>query len=181
MERLLEKYYPLTKEDIENCCKGSIEAFIRGDLSMEHMERLARFTATDRQIRHHGLATLPNLHNNNEIDDEESTRNLMLVETVPEVPEECIDIGINAHEYNVLKGNYGTVLGITVNKYVYKALMRKCKSKRALSMRQSEALAKRFVIKKMKTLVVSITKRRQKHEIIASIKTKVKPNILIKS
>jgi hypothetical protein len=54
--------------------------------------------------------------------------------------------------------------------------MRKCKSKKAIGVRQSEALSKRFIIKKMKKLVASIAKRRLKEEIIASTK---RPNILI--
>ena len=177
MENILAKFKALTKEDIEACSKGSIEAFERGELTTEYMERLARFAATNRQIKHHGLMPLPHLQG--EVNN--SPNFFMLNGNVESesLPIECEDLGITQQEYNALKGEFGTVLGISVNKYVYKTLICKCKSKKALTMRQSEALAKRFMVKKMKRLASSIIKRKQKEEIIASIKKK--PINLIKT
>jgi hypothetical protein len=167
MERFLEKYHPLTREDVESCSKGSIEAFENGDLSEERMERLMRFTAMNRHIKQNGLAPLPVLQG------AETEAPNMVNETTSE---ECDGLGLTMEEYKVLKGDYGTILGISVNKYVYQALMRKCKSKKAISVRQSESLSKRFIVKKMKKLVASIVRRSLREEIIASTK---RPNILI--
>jgi hypothetical protein len=110
MERLLEKYHPLTKEDVELCSKGSIEAFENGKLTEEYMERLMRFTAMNRHIKHNGLASLPVLQGA-EIDSP------TIVNTT--IPEECDELGITADEYNELKGDYGSILGISVNRYVH--------------------------------------------------------------
>ena len=177
MENILAKFKALCKEDIEACRKGSIDAFERGELSNEHMERLARFTATNRQLKHHGLMPLPHL--DGEVND---TPNFFMLNGNVEsesLPVECEDLGITHQEYNALKGEFGTVLGITVSKYAYKTLMCKCRSKKAITMRQSEALAKRFMVKKMKRLAASIIRRKQKEEIIDSIKKK--PITLIKT
>ncbi len=176
MQRLLSKYGPLRAEDIEECSKGSIDAFERGELSEEYMERLVRFASTNFQLKQHGLASLPTLSGK-----EADEGSLSIQRPCPPppliLPDECKDIGLSEREYSAIQGNYGTVLGISVNKEVYRNLMHKCKSKRALSIQNSEAKTKTFMIKKIKALAASTIRRNQRKEVMASVKTIANGNI----
>lgn len=189
MERLLRQY-GVSAEEIALYNAEAIPAFERGETSAEHMERLVRFVATNRQIKHYGLAELPLLptdaRKKSAVPRDGRSYASVLLEMREEEraeeeeearPEECRAIGLTAREYAYLKGDYGTVLGISVNKGVYKALMRKCRSKGALSLQHNEARTKTFMIKKMKLLAASHLKRRQRKEIMAGIHAKA--NILI--
>lgn len=174
MERLLKRYAPVSLGDIEQCHKGCIDAFLCGKLSEEYMERLVRFTATNNQIQRHGLAALPlSLTGEASLRDEAEC-------TEESLPEECKEIGLTKREYSALKGDYGTVIGVSVKKNVYQGLMRKCKSKRAFALRHNEVKTKAFTVKKMKEMAASLIKRKQKGDILASIRTLARPNILIK-
>ena len=178
MERLLEKYHPkITVDAIEKCYKGSVNAFLRGELTEEYMERLVRFTVTNSQIQQHGLDPLPSIKsmtNEHKMEKKAQISSLIL-------PEECIEIGLNEQEYAALEGDYGTVMGISMNKTVYKALLRKCKTKIALSIRNNEKKTRAFMIKKIKEMALSQIRRQQKKQIMDSIKHLAKPNVLIKA
>lgn len=183
MQRLLAKYGPIRAEDIEECSKGSIDAFEKGELSEEYMERLVRFASTNFQLRQHGLASLPTLS------DEAEKQSYMPTAPPPPpitLPDECKDIGLTVQEYTAIQGNYGTVLGISVNKKAYKNLMDKCRSKRALSIQNSKTKTKNFMIRKIKLLAASTIRRNQRREVMASVKTiangnMFKPLIITKS
>ncbi len=179
MERLLDKYHPRISVDaVEKCYKGSVNAFMRGELTEEYMERLVRFTVTNSQIQQHGLDPLPSIKStsNENKREEEEAQNKSLV-----LPEECIEIGLNEQEYAALEGDYGTVMGISMNKTVYKALLRKCKTKIAFSIRNNEKKTRAFMIKKIKEMALSQIKRQQKKQIMETIKYISKPNVLIKA
>lgn len=170
METLLKKYYPVKIEDIEECSNGSIDAYRRGELSDDHMERLVRFVATHVQMRQHGmLSLLPSLKMPEMMDDGFFSMLSSNNTTTSALPEECKDIGLSEHEYNVLKGEYGTIMGISVKKIVYQTLIRKCKSKKALSMRDSETKSKLFIKQKMKALAATFLQKEQRKQLIASI------------
>jgi hypothetical protein len=175
MEKFLIKYHPVRIEDIEECSNGSVDLFLKGELSEEHMERLVRFAATNSQIKKHGLAPLPIISTTGEEDNSLFRINEDKIEESFIMPEECKEIGLTEQEYSVLKGDYGTILGISVNKIVYRALLRKCRSKRALTLRKSEARAKTFMVKKMKLLAASHIKKKQRKEIMASIGALARP------
>ena len=166
MQRLLAKYGHIRAEDIEECSNGSIDAFERGELSEEYMERLVRFVSTNSKLRQHGLASLPTL-SGKAVETQAPPPPPPII-----LPEECKDIGLSEREYGAIQGNYGTVLGISVNKEVYRNLMQKCKTKRALSLQHSgEEKTKTFMIKKIKALAASTIKRNQRKMIMATVKT----------
>lgn len=187
MDRLLRQYR-VSVEDVNLCDKDAIAAFERGETSEAHMERLVRFVATNRQIQHYGLAELPLLPTDARkksavARDGRSYLSVLLdrkeeepAQEQPEQewPDECREIGLTAREYSYLKGDYGTVLGIAVNKAAYKALLRKCRSKGALSLQHNEARTRTFMIKKMKHLAASHMHRRQRRAIMAGIRAKAK-------
>ena len=169
MERLLRRYSPVSADDIE---RSAVDAFQRGELSEEYMERLVRFTATNNQIRRHGLAALS-------LTQPDDSVSVCVREVAEPLPEECKEIGLSEQEYAALKGDYGTVLGISVDKNVYKALLRKCKTKRAFSLRHNEAKTRAFMIKKMKEMAASQIKQKQKRDLMASIGCAARPNALL--
>lgn len=186
MEALLKKYSPVTIAEIEGCYSGAIDAFQSGELSVEYMERLVRFAATNGQIKQHGLAPLPLLTPSSVPVTQHDEEFFMLNraraatssgapdETAEPMPEECKEIGLTEMEYSVLKGGYGTVMGVSVNKPVYKALLRKCKTKEAISLKQNEAKTKTFMIQKMKRLASKKLRNLQKKELMATINAKAK-------
>jgi hypothetical protein len=153
MERLLGRYSSVSAEDIE---RSAVEAFQRGELSEEHMERLVRFTATNNQIRQHGLTGLSLTPGGAARAAEEP------------LPEECKEIGLSEQEYAALRGDYGAVMGVSVERGVYKALLRKCKTKSALSLGHSEAKTRAFMIKKMKEMAAAQIRRRQRRDLMAA-------------
>jgi hypothetical protein len=170
MQRLLSKYGHIRAEDIEECSKGSIDAFERGELSEEYMERLVRFVSINFQLKQHGLASLPTL--SGKVEEAPLT-----APTPINLPEECKDIGLSEREYGAIQGNYGTILGISVNKEAYRNLMQKCKTKRALSLQYSEEKTKTFMVKKIKALATSTIKRNQRNMIMATVKTIANGNV----
>lgn len=178
MERLLNKYCPsISIYDIE---KESVDAFLRGELSEEYMERLVRFTVTNKQMQQYGLEPLPSITATNEEKEEKMPPNAENKSPCIMLPEECMEIGLTEQEYNALKGDYGTVMGISMNKSVYTALLRKCKTKMALSIRNNEIKTRAFMIKKIKEMAASQIKHMQRKNIMASIKHLAKPNVLIR-
>ena len=189
MERFLKQYPHVDVKDVEKCDSKAVAAFQRGELTEAHMERLFRFVATNKQISQHGLAQLPPLPSDARKKSVEEGLSFMSVllhgyaaepakEEEEALPEECKEIGLTRQEYAMLKGDYGTILGVSVDKSVYRNLIRKCKTKGALSLRHHEARTKVFMIKKMKALAASRTRAKQHKEIITTINAKA--NLLIK-
>ena len=105
----------------------------RGDEA--EVNRLLRVIATNKRLLAHGLEPLG-------------------CSTAP-TPQPCALVGkagLSAEEYEAIRGEGGSIMGLSVKAPLYRRLVEQCSTKRARQVEGDEEACQRFIAKKMKAL-----------------------------
>jgi hypothetical protein len=103
-----------------------------------------------------GDCNISNYVNNNAIDKDKEDIEKMLADIskkAEDLTEEDIklssDIGLTPQEYVTIKGEYGMVMGLQLEKISYEKILKTCRSKPALKLRVDKNACKDFLCKKI--------------------------------
>lgn len=113
-----------------------------------------------------GDCNIKNYVNNNALDkDKEDVEKLLadISKKVEDLTEEDIqlssDIGLTPQEYVTIKGEYGMVMGLQLEKISYDKILKTCRSKSALKLRVDKNACKDFLCNK----IIALARLRLRH------------------
>jgi len=192
MDQIL-KAHDLNRDDVE---PETLQKCISGVYNTDDMERIARVSSTNKKLKIKGLPGL--LFSQHPILPETDQ-----VSTPAESPEENMNdecahselishisdialksmseselkvaetAGLTAAEYFVVKGSYGSVLGLNLDMGAYKGAFAKCKTKHAIKLKDDRENSKKFVFSQ----IITIAKRKLKSNQIKSLYSQEKSSM----
>lgn len=123
----------------------------------EALARLVRVTATNRELRRHGLAPLlhrPQQHADAEGKQHKKPRGLVPPDALLALYDDELEglerVGLPREEYLAIRGRYGTVMGLRLDEWAYKRARLRCRSKQALALRDDPDAARAYLCEELR-------------------------------
>jgi hypothetical protein len=159
-----------------------------GHYSKEDMQRVARISSTNKNLRKMGLPGLlffpidKDKNENSSSSNENIIKNILLKSKKSETKEQAIakhmenmsklaqetmsedeikageNVGLTSTEYYAIKGNYGAVAGIDIDRNAYLKALSKCSSKAAIKLRSNKKDSEQY----LNNQLINIARKRLK-------------------
>jgi hypothetical protein len=189
MDQIL-KAHDLNRDDVE---PETLQKCISGVYNTDDMERIARVSSTNKKLKIKGLPGLLFSQHPILLSPETSADQVSTPAESPEDDSKSLECahselishisdialksmseselkvaetaGLTAAEYFVVKGSYGSVLGLNLDMGAYKGAFSKCKTKHAIKLKDDRENSKKFVFSQ----IITIAKRKLKSNQIKSL------------
>jgi hypothetical protein len=133
----------------------------------QELHRLARVTAVNKLLkRQRGCEPLSwdNNKNNNKMENVSDSE-----EEEDAQKQQREGVGLEREEWDCIKGHHGTMLGVGLSKTAFERMLRKCRSKKALTMRGDEHKSRLFLLEELKKYATAALSRHNKDSSKASL------------